>query len=333
MIKNKVKLPVDAVVAVTYRCNSRCIMCNIWQIKDFPEIPPELYYRLPQSLKDINISGGEPFLRKDIVEIVRIIKNRCPKANINISTNGFFIERIKEVLPEIKKIDPNIAISVSVDGIGQMHEDVRRVPNAWAKVMETIRFCRQLLGPHKVKFAFTLNNLNYKQLALAYNWSQRLGTDFTMAVAHTSEVYFGEKHGKLQLDKKRLKKEFGRVIRKLLKSLNPKDWVRAYFVDGLYKIAQGQKRPLKSFAGQDFFYLDPKGDVYPSVIDNIIMGNIKDVKEFNQLWNSAQAQKARDDVQGFESNYWMVCTARTAIRRNPLKVANWIFRNKLKWRA
>jgi len=35
------------------------------------------------------------------------------------------------------------------------------------------------------------------------------------------------------------------------------------------------------------------------------------------------------DIQGFESNYWMVCTARAAIKRNPIKVANWIFKNKL----
>ena len=76
--------------------------------------------------------------------------------------------------------------------------------------------------------------------------------------------------------------------------------------------------------------------MYPSVIDNVIMGNIKDYKHFEPLWYSEQAHAARTAVQGFESNYWMVCTARTAIQRNPLKVANWIFRNKLslnRWRA
>ena len=59
------------------------------------------------------------------------------------------------------------------------------------------------------------------------------------------------------------------------------------------------------------------------------MGNINDFEKFNDLWQSEQAVGARRDVQGFENNYWMVCTARTAIKRNPLKVANWIFRNKL----
>lgn len=332
--KGKIKMPIDAVVAVTYRCNSRCVMCNIWQIKDFPEMPATTYSKLPASLRDINISGGEPFLREDLIEIVREIKKACPKASLNISTNGFLVDTIKQVLPEIKTVCPGIAVSVSVDGIGQMHEIVRRVPNAWQKALETIRFCRDHLKIKNIKLAFTLNNLNYHHLRLAYEWSRRLGVQFTMAVAHSSKIYFG-KENRVETAAHLLEKEFSFVIGVLLASLKPKDWIRAYFVDGLLKISTGKKRPLESYAGEDFFYLDPKGDVYPSVIDNVIMGNVGDAKNFKDIWRSQTAQKARNDVKGFESNYWMVCTARTAIKRNPLKVANWIFQNKLslnQWR-
>lgn len=321
-------MPIDAVVAVTYRCNSRCIMCNIWQIKDFPEIPAKDYLKLPRTLRDINISGGEPFLRTDLVDIVKNIHKACPRAKINISTNGFLVETIKKVLPQLVRVCPKLAISVSVDGIGAMHEKVRRVPDAWLKVLETIRYCRDELGLKDIKMAFTLNGENFHQLNLAYDWSRRLGTQFTMAIAHSSEIYFGKKNV-IDVDPGFLEKEFQQVIAKLLKSARPKDWVRAYFVNGLHQVARGGRRPLKSFAGEDFFYLDPKGDVYPSVVDNVIMGNINDQPKFESLWYSRQARAAREDVQGFESNYWMVCTARSAIRRNPLKVANWIFNNKL----
>ncbi|SRR6056297_550240 len=326
--KNQSAEPVDSVVAVTYRCNSRCVMCNIWQIKDFPEISPVEYLKLPKTLKDVNISGGEPFLRTDLVEIVKNVKKACPKANINISTNGFLVDTIKTVLPKIKRVEPNIRISISIDGVGQMHEKVRRVPQAWPKVLETVRFCRDELKIKHIKFAFTLNSLNYKHLPMAYEWSRKLGIEFTMAVAHTSEIYFGEDH-KMEVDLDFIEQEIKKIIKRLLRSLSPKNWVRAYFINGLLKITRGEKRPLKSFAGEDFFYLDPKGDVYPSVVDNLIMGNITEVKDFGYLWQSEQAQKAREDVRGFENNYWMVCTARTAIKRNPLKVANWIFKSKL----
>lgn len=329
--KPKIKMPVDAVVAVTYKCNSRCIMCNIWQIKDYPELLPEAFLRLPDTLKDVNISGGEAFLRQDLPEIIRNVKRACPKANINISTNGFLVEQIKKTLPQIKEIYPEIAVSVSIDGVGKMHEEVRRIPNAWEKVVETLNYCRGLLGSKKVKMAFTLNDLNYQQLQKAYEWSQKIGVQFTMAVAHSSDLYFSKKQTNEKFQSKEVSDQFEFIIKKLLRSLSPKDWVRAYFVDGLYKYSQGKRRPLEQFAGQDFFYLDPKGDVYPSVVDNIIMGNLFDYRDFKTLWYSPQAQKARDDLKGFEDNYWMVCTARTAIKRNPLKVANWIFKKKLKW--
>ncbi|MBT4071635.1 MAG: radical SAM protein, partial [Candidatus Magasanikbacteria bacterium] len=59
----KIQQPIDCVLGVTYNCNSRCTMCNIWKIKNSPELPVKEYEKLPRSLRDINISGGEPFLR------------------------------------------------------------------------------------------------------------------------------------------------------------------------------------------------------------------------------------------------------------------------------
>ncbi|MFH0779953.1 MAG: radical SAM protein [Parcubacteria group bacterium] len=327
--KNKIKMPKDAVVAVTYRCNSRCIMCNIWQIKDFPEMPAEAYRKLPKSLKYINISGGEPFLRNDLVEIVKVIKETCPKANINISTNGFLVDTIKRVLPEIKKVYPKIEISISVDGIGQMHEQVRRVENAWPKVVETIRFCRDILKIKETRLAFTINKENYRQLGLAHEWSKKLGVQFTAAMIHSSDIYFSKENSLEGVDMEHLNKEFDYVIGELIKSNRPTDLAKAYFVHGLYLVAKGERRPLESFAGEDFFYLDPKGDIYPSVVDNIIMGNITEPETFEQIWCSKQADEAREAVKGLNGNYWMVCTARTAYLRNPLKVAKWIFTRKL----
>jgi MoaA/NifB/PqqE/SkfB family radical SAM enzyme len=212
-----------------------------------------------------------------------------------------------------------------------MHEEVRRVPNAWPKVVDTINFCRNLLGPKKVKIAFTLNDTNFKQLRDAYDWSRKLGVDFTMAIAHSSDIYFAKAQENQNFKSDSVQWQFEYVIRKFLRSFRIKDWARAYFIDGLYKLSQGQKRPLKQFAGEDFFFLDPRGDVYPSVIDSTVMGNLFSYRNFSDLWFSPEAHKARAKIKGFEDDYWMVCTARTAMKRNPLKIANWIFKKKLKW--
>ncbi|OGF31342.1 hypothetical protein A2223_03380 [Candidatus Falkowbacteria bacterium RIFOXYA2_FULL_35_8] len=329
MVKKFGKIwPIDAVVAVTYRCNARCVMCNIWQIKDFPEIQASEYLKLPATLKDVNISGGEPFLRQDLFLIVKNIKEACPRAHIVISSNGFLVETIKRLLPEIKKIDPDIGLNISIDGIEESQERIRRVAGGWQKNLEVIRFAKDL-GLKDLGIGFTLNNENYSETEKVYDFCLRNKLNFSIALAQSSDFYFGGNKYQVNLNKEQLQQSFSFVINKLLKSYNPKNWARAFFVDGLMKISEGKRRPLESKPGDDFFYLDPKGDIYPSVIDNVIMGNITKFTTFDGIWLSAQAEKARIDIKGYESNYWFVCTARTAIMRNPLKVARWIFDQKI----
>jgi MoaA/NifB/PqqE/SkfB family radical SAM enzyme len=333
-MKTKVKMPVDAVVAVTYRCNSRCQMCGIWKIKDYPELAAGEYSKLPASLRDVNISGGEPFLRTDLVEIIEAIKKTNPRVRIVISSNGFLTETIKKVLPRILLVDPKVELNISVDGFGKKHEEIRGIVGGWHKILDTVMFARNLLGKNRVKIAFTATGDNYKDLAKLYDFSENLGIGFTMAVAQNSEFYFGGSLNKKFVQGKvgavALKNEFNKIVKKLLKSVNPKDWARAYFVDGLLNVVEGEKAPLPSYSGQDFFYMDPKGDIYPSVMDNVVMGNIEKIKDFKEFWFSAEAQAARDRVKGFEVDYWMICTARTAIRRHWRKVARWIASKKLR---
>jgi MoaA/NifB/PqqE/SkfB family radical SAM enzyme len=320
--------PIDAVVAVTYRCNSRCIMCDIWKIQDFPELHPSEYAKLPRTLRDINISGGEPFLRTDLPEIIEVISRACPRAHIVISSNGFLVSAIKQALPKILKINPRVGLNISVDGIGEMQERVRRVEHAWSKNLEVIEFAKSI-GVKDLGLAFTLNNENFGESEKVYHYCLDHGLHFSMAVAQSSDFYFGAAGYKTQGAEDKLKQEFSFIIKNLLKSAHPKNWARAYFIDGLYRVATGGRRPLESRPGDDFFYLDPRGDVYPSVADNFIMGNLHEVNRFSELWFSTQALQARRDLQGFESNYWFVCTARTGMRRNPLKVARWILSQKI----
>ena len=81
--------PTDASIILTYRCPMRCKMCNIWDnptIKE-KELKPSELECLPQ-LKFINLTGGEPFVREDIDEIVEVCYKKSPR--IVISTSGWF---------------------------------------------------------------------------------------------------------------------------------------------------------------------------------------------------------------------------------------------------
>ncbi len=157
-------LPIDAVVAVTYRCDSRCNMCNIWKLPPGKQMPPDTYSFVPDTLNDVNITGGEPFLRDDIVGLVRTIYEKAGKPRIVISTNGYQNRRIACAAPELMKIGRKVGIAVSLDGIGDVHDRIRGVEGGFKKVLETLTQLKKL-GYRNVRVAFTAQRDNVNTLA------------------------------------------------------------------------------------------------------------------------------------------------------------------------
>ena len=82
----------NGTVIVTYRCNARCTMCNRYKAPSLPEeeISLETIKKLPP-MYFTNITGGEPFIRSDLKDIVRELSKLSDR--IVISTNGFFTDR------------------------------------------------------------------------------------------------------------------------------------------------------------------------------------------------------------------------------------------------
>ena len=325
---SKVKLPVDVVIAVTYKCNSRCTMCNIWQIQEPDELGLEYFKRLPKSLRYINISGGEPFLYQDLVKSIKLIKKTCPKAQLVISTNGFATQLIIGLMKEILKIDPHIGVAISIDGIGEMHDKIRGIPGGFEKSMATVRALQEL-DMTNLRLAFTASKDNVSHLSKVYDLANKLGIQFTLSLAQSSEFFFGGKEVEEKPSVEELKKQFEYLIKNELKKFSPKNWVRAYFAQQLYNFAITGKEPLSSRAGKDFFFLDPSGDVYPSVVHNMVMGNIKKEKDFRKIWFSAKANEIRELITKHAQGVWMICTARTAIKKYPWRLGWWIFNKKI----
>lgn len=327
MRKNKeVKLPIDAVLAVTYNCNSRCVMCDIWKMKPHEDLQPEDFLKLPSTLKYVNISGGEPFLHPKIVEIFRNVRKAAPKAQIIFSSNGFATELMRVRMKEILKIDPSVGVGISFDGVGEMHEKIRGIPQAFEKCVQTVQMLQEE-GVKNIRIAFTVSTANVDHLKLTYDLSRKLGVQFTCAYAQSSDFYFGAKQNYENPDPEKLRDGFGYIIRQELRSLSPKRWARAYFAYGLYRLAKKSEQELESQAGRDFFFLDPTGIIYPSVVHFYNMGKLQTVQsDFSELWYSEKADAARVKVQTDPKKYWMICTARTAILKHPMKLATWIGR-------
>ncbi|MBI4434145.1 radical SAM protein [Candidatus Uhrbacteria bacterium] len=326
---SRIPLPIDAVVAVTYLCNSRCTMCDFWKETRQPTLTLEDYRKFPSTLRDINVSGGEPFLHPKIVDIVRTLHETCPKARITISTNGFLTDLVCKRTKEMRKFLPSIGIRISIDGIDDMHERIRRIPQALEKDLATLRQLRAI-GVRDLGIAYTMSEENVEHLTKVYDLARREGVDCTWAVAQSSDFYFGGKQIERRAEAGVVAREFDTLMAHELGRWRPKAWVRAYFAYGLRRLALDGVQVLPSRAGTDFFFLDPFGSVYPSVVHPSIMGNLSAASSFADLWSSTSADDARRVVSAWDRPYWMVCTARTAIRRNLAMVGWWVLAQQMR---
>jgi radical SAM protein with 4Fe4S-binding SPASM domain len=104
--------------------------------------------------------------------------------------------------------------------------------------------------------------------------------------------------------------------------------MRAYFESGSLRFNKEGRRILKCSAGLDFFYLAPEGIVYPCLTVPSPMGDLKG-HSFEEVWESEAADKVRREIDGCEK-CWMICTARSALKRNLPKALAWIAREKIK---
>ena len=318
-------MPNDLVLAITYNCNSKCRMCNIWKMEQMPILDLAEYEKLPDSLHEVNITGGEPFLSQNLIEIIKILIAKNPRMRIIISTNGFATELIKAKMQEILRIKPDVGLGISLDGLGEVHDQIRGIPGGFQKVLNTVKALK-LLGVKNMRLAFTAGDYNIDQLNKVYKFAGELGLEFTLAAVHNAENYFNTVDN--QISKiENFRREFKQLISAEFKSWNFKRWMRAYFAFALFKFIETQKRLLPNYSGLDNMFIDPMGNVYPADVSGHIMGNLQKFTSFQELYASTLAQQAIS-LEKTNQN-WMICTARSAMKKHPWAILAWLIKNKI----
>jgi len=322
------KGPIEATIAVTYRCNSRCAMCNIWKIESHDELPFHEYSKLPRSLRTINITGGEPFLREDIVDVVREIHGVVPRARIVISSNGYLTKVIGRMMTEMMSFHPRIGIGISIDGLGETHDRIRGVNGGFERATETLETLRSI-GVKDVRLGMTLMKDNAAQVLDVFKLACDFGVEFTTAIAHNSEIFFRKEDNEPLSPSADACECLDRVIGEHLRSYRLKNWFRAYHLSGILNPSVRSVVSKNCPAGIRFFFMDPSGDVYPCLVMNRKMGNIRDVSSFEGIMQSAETAEARACVQSCKSDCWMICNTRSMIANHPGKAIAWVAKNKL----
>jgi len=324
--------PTSAIVAVLDICDSKCVMCNIWKDGRGGEVPASYFEKLPEELKSVNITGGEPFLRRDLPEVIGIIKKRCHNPRIVISSNGFQTDLIIKQMKAIQEVSDRVGIRISLDGVGEMHDKVRGVEGVFEKCMTTLKALKALPVPDLgVSFTIVSNDQadNSSDIINTYNLSRDLGIEFTMTIAVNSGFYFKTSSNKPMLDPKEIKKQLTYIATEEIKQFHPKRLMRAYYAKGLYDYILGERVLYDCKAASSFFFSSAHGEIYPCPFLSEHCGDLKD-GSFDDVWESDKIERVREIAKDCPSKCWATCTAGPYLRRNKANILLWILKSKLK---
>jgi len=325
--------PEELHLELTYNCNSKCIMCDLWDYHQrTPQPNRELSFdeiksfvgesRLLQKPKVVVLSGGEPFLRNDIVDLCGFFSKQLPQSSIGILTNGINTDVILNKTKDIvNRFQPHsLWLGSSLDGIGQEHDRIRGVPGAFAGLYKTISQCRKELPFIKLSVNFTLTPYNVDQLLPAKRFADSEGLDFfaQFVVPKQAREEFIWKPQDLD----RVNKEIMQIIQEIISKIGPGGSIDSpekikdkYLISQLYywsHLVKYQTNPQRFFkkcvAGSKFAMLNPYGDCYfcPGH-KNSSIGNVREQK-FDSLWTSEKAQHMRSFIEDGNCHCWLVCT-------------------------
>ena len=311
----------NGTVIVTYRCNAKCTMCNRYKVPSNPEeeISIETIKKLPD-MYFTNITGGEPFIRDDLKEIVRELYKKSER--IVISTNGFYTEKIVDLCKEF----PQIGIRISIEGLEQTNNEIRGLEDGFNRGYTTLKTLVDM-GMKDVGFGMTVQDKNASDLVPLYDISNELNMEFATASLHNS-FYFVESNNIIH-DRLMVAQNFESLINRLLKSNSPKKWFRAYFNHGLINYIFSQKRLLPCDMSFDTFFIDPYGDVMPcnGTKEKEVMGNLNS-QNWDELWNGEQAEAVRKKVRCCDRNCWMIGSVSPAMHKYIWVPFFWVLKHK-----
>jgi MoaA/NifB/PqqE/SkfB family radical SAM enzyme len=148
---------------ITHECIARCIMCNIWKIpREVPNLPADQWIKLLSSdlfgdLRELDITGGEPFIKKDLPDLLAGIcelkkTGLTALKSIAVTTNGLLTEQVltvtEKILPKLQNKNLELVMVCAMDAIGNIHDKIRNFKNAWTKVDRTIKGLVRLREKH-----------------------------------------------------------------------------------------------------------------------------------------------------------------------------------------
>ena len=282
--------PTVLIYNCTWVCDAKCTMCSNWKFGDrksdmtLAQLEPVMAHAFWGAVENLNISGGEPTTRNDLPQMVEVFHRHLPRMRkIGINTTGLTPHRAIPMLTKIVEFCAEkgllISIRVSLDGIGDIHDQVRVVKNGFTKACKTIEAMQALAKKHdnfQFGIAATIFATNMPDAENILAWARTKDLDvvfnmlrFTDAMLHNKELE--EKIGFREREERFMRKFFlDRVQEESV--LSGQAFMYLHYAD---MIANGYHRLAPCPFQTQGVMLNPNGDVF-FCENSDVMGNTKE---------------------------------------------------------
>jgi MoaA/NifB/PqqE/SkfB family radical SAM enzyme len=326
--------PYELNFVVTYRCNSRCRICNIWKKKTTDELKLDEIKKITEKLgfiQWVRLTGGEPFLRHDYMDIVKLFDKNLDMYLLTTPTNGMtpetIYEKVKSVLRFFKK---RYVITVSLDGPKEVHNKIRGLKTAWDSAIKTFQKLKRLEKYYKnfrVFFGYTISPYNIGFFEQTVEEVKRIvpeitANDFHVNLFQTSEIYYCVKKtsGNINYREKALK-EIDVILNAKKKKFGLIDIIERKYLELGKKYLKTNKTPISCNIFNLSCFIDPSGNVYPCSVFNRKLGNLRNFNyDLKKILTSEEAKRIRKEIiENRCPQCWTPCESHQIILSNWLR--------------
>ena len=338
--------PVSIVHFVTNRCNARCSFCFI----DFDDPKTfqgeltideidKLTKNLGKSLLNVNITGGEPFARKDLTKIAKKYLTNTTIQSIYITTNASLPDRIKIFAEEILEFrkDVELTFQISIDDLPTNHNKVRKVKNLFNNCIETYQLLKKMPDNINPVVSITVTHENCDNIKSIFNYLHiDCGIESIKCTIVRDEGVYKTPHEK----KKKIYDAYNWLTNEIKEkiSVNQIKNYNASSIQGrvhrkkdilswemVKKMYMNPKYISPCHAGSLFGIITANGKIFPcEILEDKLLGNLRDHEmNFMKIWNNKTTKETKKFIKVSKCN----CTYECALSYNIL--GNWRYQKEL----
>lgn len=332
----KIDTPIYIILFVTERCNARCKHCfGSFGIPKEQELRLEEYEQISRHMGDLLYllpTGGEPFLREDLPEIISIFYNNNGLRNAGIPTNGSLTAKTVDSLERLLSRCPdlNLGVDISIDDLGERHDEIRGFSGLFDRAVETYWRLKQMEERHKnfkVCVEVTVSHYNQNRLDEIYDYFINELKAYNVFVRLVRGNPRDPEAKDVDIDRyerfvMRVEEDirngvfYGHKVYPFSELITARDIIGRKTA---LKAIREKKMQIPCYAGNLTGVITSNGEVYPCEILNKKMGSLREHHyDLKALWSSKRADDLRREIKESHCFCTHECFITNNIMFNPL---------------